>query len=94
MADSPRTRAASNDDTPAKPTVRDAVAEAHEEVAPDVPEFPVERLIAESAAFVGQPTWIVAGALSTIRKKTLTVAEVQAAVKAFLATELPPSEVS
>lgn len=52
------------------------------------PTFSHERLIAEAGAFVGQPSFIVAGALHGVAKKNLTVAEVEAAVKKFLATEV------
>lgn len=89
MADSPRTRAASASDGDAPPTPKEAVAAVAETQAPEVDTFSQERLIEEADAFkLGAPSWVVAGALSTVKKKNLTVAEAQAAIKAFLATEV------
>lgn len=47
-----------------------------------------ERLIEEAGQFFGQPSHVVAGAIASIPKKSLTTAEVEAAVKAFLSTEV------
>lgn len=62
-------------------TPKEAVAEV------DPPEeaesFPVERLISESG-FLKQPSHVVAGALSGVPRKTLTIEEAQAAVDAWL----------
>lgn len=86
MADTPRTRAsASADDKKDTPTVAEAIAEVKVE---EDPVFTHERLINESAAFFGEPSWIVAGAISSISKKYLSEAEVKAAIKVFLATEV------
>lgn len=98
MADQ-RTRAASgkaeteaqtDDQTPAR-AVRSAVeeaGEASEGKADEIPTFSVERLVNEAEAFFGTPKFIVAGALSAVKTKNLSVAEGKAAIKAFLATEV------
>lgn len=94
MADGPsRTRAsaasavASEDTTPETPKA--AVAAVAEDTPDETPVFSQDRLIAEADAFgFGHPSWVVAGALHTITKKNLTTAEVEAAIKAFLATEV------
>jgi hypothetical protein len=77
MADAPETRAA--DPTP---------AEAAKAARTGGDAIDRDRLIAESNAWVGYPSHVVAGALAGITKKQLTVNEVKAAVKAFLAGEV------
>jgi hypothetical protein len=47
-----------------------------------------ERLIDEAYVRFGQPSHVVAGAITGINKKTLTEAEVTAAIKAFLTSEV------
>lgn len=62
-------------------------AENKTEEPPEVVEEPTysqERLIAEAGDFIGQPSYVVAGALDSIKKKNLTLAETKAAVAAFL----------
>ena len=92
MAESPQTRAAASassaDDGDKKTAPAPAPATSAAAEAPSDPEFHRDRLIAESDAFVGHPTWIVAGALASSKKKHFTVAETKAAVKSFLATEV------
>lgn len=70
--------------TPAQAT-REAAAEAKD---PEDPTFPRERMINEAMEFIGEPPYVVAGAISAINKQNFTLAEVKAAVKVFLATEV------
>lgn len=79
--------AATEDPKTDTPTPTQAVAAV--EPPEETPTFPQERLIAEAEAFgLGAPSWLVTGALSTVKKKQMTVAEAKAAIKAFLATEV------
>lgn len=84
MADQKARANAEDAPTPAQAT-REAAAEAKD---PEDPTFPRERLINEAYQFIGEEPHVVAGAISAIHKQNLTVAEVKAAVKAFLATEV------
>lgn len=60
-----------------------AVREA--DPADDSPVYPVERLTGPDAyALTGHEGHIVAGALSSVSKKNLTIDEAKAAVKAWL----------
>ena len=61
---------------------REAVKEA--DPADDTPKFSVERLQAQAGDFFGQPPHVVAGALSSVNRKELTIEEAEAAVKAWL----------
>lgn len=78
MADDQQTRA--DDPTPAE------AAKAARR--PDDEAIDRERLITDSWAYLEQPPHVVAGAIANIRKKNLTLKEVQAAVKAFLSQEV------
>lgn len=69
--------AAAKDQNPEKDPAPDAAA------SDATPVFSVERLIAESIDLLGQPSFVVAGALYGT-KKSLTVVEAEAAVKAWL----------
>jgi hypothetical protein len=64
--------------------------EAVKEVDPpeDALEFPVERLIAEGGQFLGHESHVVAGALSGVSRKNLTLEEAEAAVKTWLKSEV------
>lgn len=55
---------------------------------PKVETIAVERLIAESPAFLGYPVHVAAGALSAAKKKTMTVEEAKAAVSKWLKAPL------
>lgn len=80
-------RAAEKDDEeqvePAK-----AAAEAVKETDPpdDSDKFPVERFTTDMAPLVGYAPHEIAGALDGVSRKTLTVEEVQAATKKWLAS--------
>ena len=81
MAES-RAKKQSEPETPEEATPKEAVKEA--EPASDSEEIPVERLISEGGAFLGQEPHVVAGALAGVNRKKLTVEEAQAAVDAWL----------
>lgn len=89
MADSTRTRAASAsaDDEPVTP--KEAAAEAKAE-EPEAETFHRDYLLQYSDAVVGHPGFVMAGALAALpaSKKNFSLAEVEAAIKAFLATEV------
>ena len=61
---------------------REAVKQAEPEES--APTFTVERLVAESADFLGHPAHVVAGALDSVGRKELTLDEAKAAVTAWL----------
>lgn len=63
-----------------------AAKEAVKETEPkeSAVDFPVERLLAESDVILGEPGHVVAGALAAVARKTLTVEEAKAAIKAWL----------
>lgn len=54
---------------------------------PPVEKLPVERLIADSARLLGQPSWVAAGALSGT-EGSITIEQAQQAVSKFLSTEI------
>lgn len=92
MADGPRTRAAAagdkdeaKGDAPATPA--EAAAEAKVEEDPTIDR---DMLLANAEAYFGEPVWHVAAALASLphNRKNFTVAEVKAAIKAVLATEV------
>jgi hypothetical protein len=56
--------------------------------APDAEAFPVARLIEEAPAFLDQPSYVAAGALSAVTKKNLTLDEAKAAIEEWLKTPL------
>lgn len=56
------------------------------------PEYPVERLIAESQDFLDQPSHIAAGGLHDVKEKTMTVAAAKAAVRDWLKREIDPPD--
>lgn len=70
-----------SDDEPGK-----AAAAAAKEADPpeDAEAFPLERLIQDSDDLLGAPRHVVAGAVSKVRKKELTVEEGKKAVSAYL----------
>ena len=61
---------------------REAVKDA--DPADAAPTFTVERLQAQSGDFFGEPSHVVAGALSGVNRKELTIEEAKAAIKAWL----------
>lgn len=65
-------------------------AQAAREAKPDSdePTYSRDRLMEEAYALTGYEAHVLAGALSAVPKKNLTVSEVKAAVKAFLSTEV------
>lgn len=65
----------------AKVAAREAVDKSDE-------TFSRERLTDEAYARFGEPQHVVAGAIAGINKKNLTEAEVKAAIKAFLTSEV------
>lgn len=90
-------RAEPADETPAesprtgghgKPASRGAPPSGEKEK----PEYPIERLIAESQDFLGCPPHVAAGALHDADSKTMTVADAKAAVKDWLKREIDPPE--
>lgn len=85
MADDETTRAP-KDDAPG-PTEA-AKAAAKSAASKEDTSYPRERLIDEAYARFQQPAHVVAGAIAGINKKTLTEAEVKAAVEAFLTSEV------
>lgn len=82
MADDQQTRA--DDPTPAE--AAKAAAQAARKADDDTIDR--DRLIAESYAYFGQAPHVVAGAISGISRKKLTLKEVESAVKAFLKQEV------
>lgn len=77
------------DDTRAKPTDDETPAQAAKAAKkPEDTTYSRDRLIGEADAFLGQPPHVVAGAIASIHKQNLTLAEVEAAVQAFLTTEV------
>jgi hypothetical protein len=74
-----------------EPTPKEAAREAAKEAEPkeDAEAFPVERLTGPDAqALTGYEPHEVAGALSAINKKNLTVEEAKKATKAWLGSEV------
>lgn len=95
-----RTRAASTsadekDEKPQTPTqaVREAVQEAKADAAPEEDTYTKEHLIANSEAWGLGPSFITAGALSSVITARVTLSQAHAAIDAFLKTEAP-TEVS
>lgn len=86
MADERKRATAPAEDAPApEKAARDAQREAAREVDEDAQTFPVERMLGPDAyALTGYEGHIVAGALTGVTKKNLTIDEVQAACKAWL----------
>lgn len=86
-------RAEPADETPAEsPRTGGHGKPARGAVPPDKPEYPIERLIAESQDFLGCPPHVAAGALHDADSKTMTVADAKAAVKDWLKREIDPPE--
>jgi hypothetical protein len=53
--------------------------------------YPIERLVGESRALLGQPPHVVAGALSSETRKTLTREQARRKVDAFLSRKVKTS---
>lgn len=51
---------------------------------PTAPTYSVERLVAESEAFLNVPSFVAVGAFSSERKKNFTLDEAKKLVKDFL----------
>lgn len=86
-------RTTQKDSEAAEPATVDAGKVALEaakavEPAEDADAIPVQRLITEGPAFLGVESFVVAGALSSVKKKSLTLAEAKAAVKTWLAAPI------
>lgn len=77
MAEAKKSAKATEPETP-----KEAVQAA--EPAEDALEFPVERLISEGGPLLGHEPHVVAGALSGVNRKNLTIEEGKAAVSAWL----------
>ena len=71
---------------PAKQAAKSADAESEE------PTIPVERLIEEADAFLGVTPAVAAGALSTEKKKNLTIDEAKDAVEEWLSKPVEVDE--
>lgn len=81
--------------TDAEKAARDAVKEAAEEIKSDpkvdedeLPTYSHEDAVANAFDLVGHEPHIVAGALNGVSKKSLTAAEIDAAVNKWLKAEV------
>lgn len=67
------------------------MAEATEAPRAEKPTYHRDRLIAEAPAFFSQPSFVVAGALASVRKQQMTRDEADKAVRDYLTR---PAEMS